>query len=120
MNLGAQCTLPVGDWGLTLRGDYYRQGASWARVYNTPIERLKAWDNANLSLTLAQPADGLAFQFYVKNVFNKTPITDAFLNSDDSGLTANAFALDQRIIGFNIAKKFLRCFRRCTGYIYGC
>src|SRR3546814_1677552 len=32
MNLGAQYTLPIGDWGLTLRGDYYRQGANWARV----------------------------------------------------------------------------------------
>ncbi|WP_298673108.1 TonB-dependent receptor [uncultured Sphingomonas sp.] len=106
MNLGAQYTLPIGDWGMTLRGDYYRQGASWARVYNDPIDRLKAWDNANLSLTLERPADGLAFQFYVKNVFNKTPITDAFLNSDDSGLTANVFTLDPRIFAFSMSKKF--------------
>jgi len=106
MNLGAQYTLPIGDWGLTLRSDYYRQGASWARVYNDPIDRLKSWDNANLSLTLERPADGLAFQFYVKNVFDKVPITDAFLNSDDSGLTANVFTLDPRIIGFSIAKRF--------------
>lgn len=106
VNLGAQYTLPIGDWGLTLRGDYYRQGASWARVYNDPIDRLRAWDNANLTLTLAHPADGLTMQFYVKNVFNKAPITDAFLNSDDSGLTANVFTLDPRIIGFNISKSF--------------
>ena len=106
VNLGAQYTLPVNDWDITLRGDYYRQGKSWARVYNTEIDRLKSWDNANVSLTVERPDSGLAFQFYVKNLFNKTPITDAFLNSDDSGLTANVFTLDPRIIGFSVAKKF--------------
>ncbi|AMG74949.1 TonB-dependent receptor [Sphingopyxis granuli] len=106
VNLGAQYTLPVNDWEFTLRGDYYRQGKSWARVYNTAIDRLKSWDNANVSLTVERPDSGLAFQFYVKNLFNKTPITDAFLNSDDSGLTTNVFTLDPRIIGFSIAKKF--------------
>ncbi|WP_218000096.1 TonB-dependent receptor domain-containing protein [Sphingopyxis granuli] len=106
VNLGAQYTLPINDWDITLRGDYYRQAKSWARVYNTEIDRLKSWDNANVSLTVERPDSGLAFQFYIKNLFNKTPITDAFLNSDDSGLTANVFTLDPRIIGFSIAKKF--------------
>lgn len=106
VNLGAQYTLPVNDWEFTLRGDYYRQAKSWARVYNTEIDRLKSWDNANVSLTVERPDSGLAFQFYIKNLFNKTPITDAFLNSDDSGLTANVFTLDPRIIGFSASKKF--------------
>jgi len=105
-NIGAQYTLPIGAWGLTLRGDYYRQGSSWARVYNTAIDRLKSWGNANLALILDRPESGLAFELYVKNVFNSTPITDAFLNSDDSGLTANVFTLDPRIIGFNMKKSF--------------
>ncbi|MGB3794083.1 MAG: TonB-dependent receptor [Sphingopyxis granuli] len=106
VNLGAQYTLPVNEWDITLRGDYYRQAKSWSRVYNTEIDRLKAWDNTNVSLTVERPDSGLAFQFYIKNLFNKTPITDTFLNSDDSGLTANVFTLDPRIIGFSIAKKF--------------
>jgi outer membrane receptor protein involved in Fe transport len=106
LDLGAQYTLPIGNWGLTLRGDYYRQGKSWARVYNTAIDRLKSWDNTNLSLTLDNATEGVVFQFYVKNVFNKTPITDAFINSDDSGLTTNVFTLDPRIIGFSMMKNF--------------
>src|SRR3546814_11394266 len=57
VNLGAQYTLPVNDWDITLRGDYYRQGKSWARVYNTAIDRLKSWDNANVSLTVERSAD---------------------------------------------------------------
>lgn len=106
VNLGAQYTIPINDWDLTLRGDYYRQGKSWARVYNTAIDRLKAWNNANISMTLERPDSGFAVQFYVKNVFNNTPITDAFINSDDSGLTTNVFTLDPRIFGLSVAKRF--------------
>jgi len=107
-NIGAQYTFFVdqGDWELTFRGDYYRQSESFARVYNTEYDRLKGWDNTNLSVTLARPKSDLTFQFYVKNVFNNSPITDFFTNSDDAGLSTNVFTLDPRIFGFNISKRF--------------
>lgn len=107
-NIGAQYTIPIdnGDWELTLRGDYYRQSKSFARVYNSAYDRLKGWDNVNLAVTLMRPDDELTFQFYVKNVFNKSPITDFFTNSDDTGLSTNVFTLDPRIFGFSIAKRF--------------
>jgi outer membrane receptor protein involved in Fe transport len=105
-NVGAQYTFFKDDWELTLRGDYYYQGSSYARVYNTTYDRLKAWDNVNVSVTLEKPADGLIFQAYVKNLFDKTPITDSFTNSDDTGLTANVFTLDPRLIAVSVSKRF--------------
>ena len=107
VNLGAEYTIPFNDdWSATVRGDGYWQAKSWARVYNlNPYDRLRDWTNLNISLRVDGP-DDLSIEAYVKNVFNKTPITDAFLNSDDSGLTTNVFVLDPRIIGFSIAKKF--------------
>lgn len=105
-NIGAQYTLPLGAWDLTLRGDYYRQGKSFARVYNTVSDRLRSWGSANLAITVERPESGLAFQLYVKNLFDDAPITGTFINSDDSGLTTNVFTLDPRIIGFSVAKKF--------------
>jgi len=106
-NLGAQYTIDFDDdWSATIRGDGYWQAKSWARVYNSnPYDRLRSWTNFNLSLRVEGP-DDLTFEAYVKNVFNKSPITDSFLNSDDTGLTTNVFTLDPRIIGFSIAKKF--------------
>jgi iron complex outermembrane receptor protein len=95
-----------GEWEATLRGDYYRQSGSYARIYNTVGDELRAWDNANLSVTIARPADDLTFQIYAKNVFDKTPITDAFLNSDSTGMTTNVFTLDPRLIGVSITKGF--------------
>ncbi|MGV7120838.1 TonB-dependent receptor domain-containing protein [Sphingopyxis sp. 550A] len=107
VNLGAEYTIPFNDgWSATVRGDGYWQAKSWARVYNlNPYDRLRDWTNFNISLRVDGP-DDLSIEAYVKNVFNSTPITDAFLNSDDSGLTTNVFTLDPRIIGFSIAKKF--------------
>jgi len=106
LNVGAQYSLFLDEWKLTLRGDYYRQGPSYARVYNTAYDRLRGWDNANLAFTLENAKWDMTAQFYVKNVFNGTPITDAFTNSDDTGLTTNVFTLEPRIFGFRLAKRF--------------
>lgn len=105
LNLGVQYTFALQQWDLTVRGDYYRQGESWARIYNTEYDRLKGWDNANLSVSLSHP-DGFTIEAYVKNVFDETPITDAFTNSDDTGLTTNVFTLDPRLIAVRFSRRF--------------
>jgi len=107
-NIGAQyrIELPAG-WDLMLRGDCYRQSDSWMRVYNlAPYDRLKGWENANLSLTLANASADFVVQAYVKNVFDDTPITDGFTGPDDLGNSTNVFTLDPRIIGVSVRKSF--------------
>ena len=107
-NIGAQYGFDLADgWRATLRGDAYWQSQSWARVYNdNPYDKLHGWYNVNLSVWLERPEDNLKIEFYAKNVLDKTPITDAFLNSDDTDLTTNVFVLDPRLIGLSIRKGF--------------
>jgi iron complex outermembrane receptor protein len=106
-NVGAQYTLDMEAWKLTLRGDAYWQSQSWARVYNSdPYDKLHGWYNLNLSAWLEFPDQQLKVEFYVKNVLDKSPITDAFLNSDDAALTTNVFTLDPRLIGLSVRKEF--------------
>ncbi len=105
-NIGAQYTFHLADWDLTLRGDYYRQSSSYFRVYNTDYDRLRGWDNVGVAVTLENPPRHLTAQLYVKNLFDKAPIVDAFTNSDDSMLTTNVFTLDPRIIGLSLSKRF--------------
>ncbi len=105
-NIGAQYTWFLGDWDVTLRGDYYRQGESFFRVYNTEYDRLEGWDNVNLSIAVEDSQRGLTLQAYVKNVFDNAPIVDAFTNSDDTGLTTNVFTLDPRLIAVRLTKSF--------------
>jgi iron complex outermembrane receptor protein len=108
VSLGGQQTfyLPA-NWQLTTRLDWYWQDQSYARIYNMEgYDRLKTWSSTNLSLWVEKPEWGLKVETYVKNLFDETPITGAFLNSDDSGLTTNVFTLDPRLFGLSITKRF--------------
>jgi len=109
VNLGGQYGHDIldGSWRATVRADAYWQSQSWARVYNdNPYDKLHGWYNVNLSVWLERPEDDLKIEFYAKNLLDKTPITDAFLNSDDTALTTNVFVLDPRLIGLSIRKGF--------------
>ncbi len=107
ISTGAQYSRDFGEgWRATVRSDAYWQSQSWARVYNAVNDKLHGWYNVNLSLWIERPDEGLKIEIYAKNLLDKTPITDAFLNSDDSALTTNVFVLDPRLIGFSIRKEF--------------
>jgi outer membrane receptor protein involved in Fe transport len=108
VNIGAQYSWDIfGEWTATVRGDAYWQSQSWARVYNSePYDKLRGWYNANVSFAIANPDETLQLELYVKNALDDTPITGAFLNSDDTGLTTNVFVLDPRIIGLRLTRTF--------------
>ncbi|HEX6860796.1 MAG TPA: TonB-dependent receptor, partial [Caulobacteraceae bacterium] len=106
-NVGAQYGMDfLEDWRVTVRGDAYWQSQSWARVYNAVNDKLHGWYNVNLSVWFEKPDQDLKIELYAKNLLDKTPITDAFLNSDDTALTTNVFVLDPRLIGLSIKKGF--------------
>jgi iron complex outermembrane recepter protein len=107
VSFGAQYTMPITpDWAGTLRGDYYWQDYSWARVFNDkPYDRIRGYTNVNLTLIFTNQ-NGWQVMLYDKNVFNTTAITGDFLNSDDSGLTTNVFLTDPKLIGIRITKNW--------------
>lgn len=106
-SFGAQYTIPLSsDWAGTLRGDYYWQDYSWARVFNdNPYDRLRGYTNVNLTLILTSQ-NGWQVMLYDKNIFNTTAITGDFLNSDDTGLTTNVFLTDPKLIGIRVTKNW--------------
>jgi len=107
VSFGAQYTLPITtDWAGTLRGDYYWQDYSWARVFNdNPYDRLRGYTNLNLTLIFTNQ-NGWQVMLYDKNVFNTTAITGDFLNSDDTGLPTNVFLTDPKLIGIRVTKNW--------------
>lgn len=105
-SVGAQYTWQLGAFDVTMRGDYYRQAESYFRVYNTEFDKLKAWDNVNISVSAENHTTGLTISAYVKNVFDNASIVDAFVNSDDTMLTTNVFSLDPRLVGFSVSRRF--------------
>jgi len=94
------------DWAGTFHLDYYWQDYSWAQVFNdNPYDRLRGYTNVNLALIFTSQ-DGWQVMGYLKNVFDTTAITGAFLNSDDTALTTNVFLTDPRLFGVRVTKNF--------------
>ncbi|HEY5239635.1 MAG TPA: TonB-dependent receptor [Rhizomicrobium sp.] len=107
LSIGAQYSMPLSaDWAATARADGYWQGNSFARVFNDkPYDQLHGYSNLNLTLIFTNQ-DGWQAMAYVKNVFNTTAITGAFLNSDDTALTTNVFVTDPRLFGIRLTKNW--------------
>ena len=108
VSVNADYTVPLGgDWLTTIHGDYYYQGKSWARIFNRPdYDRIRPYSTFNAALLLHNEAAGWNIMAYVKNVFNKTAITGAFLLSDDTQLVTNMFLTEPRRYGLRVTKEF--------------
>src|SRR6185369_13163598 len=96
VSLGAQYTFTFDNWDATLRGDFYHQTKTFARIYNSDPDRIKAWDNVNLTLTVNAKEWGVEFAGFVKNATNEKAVTDFYLTDDSSGLFRNAFYTEPR------------------------
>lgn len=108
-NVGAEYTWDnVNDspWALRLRGDYYYQGDSFTRVWNTQRDALESWDNINLSLQLAHADNGVTVEVFGKNIADKEVITGAYLTDDSSGLFTNVFLTEPQTYGVSIRKSW--------------
>ncbi len=106
VSLGAQYTWMFGDWEATLRGDYYHQTETFARIYNSTADRIKAWDNVNLTFTVSNPDMGVEVGAFVKNATDETAVTDFYLTDDSSGLFRNVFYTEPRTYGVWVSKSF--------------
>jgi outer membrane receptor protein involved in Fe transport len=107
LSLGAQYTVDLPhDWSATLRGDFYWQDDSYARVWNAVNDLLQSYHNVNATLTFNNAIQGLSLQFWVKNMFNAQPITGVYLTDATSGLFQNVFTLDPRTFGVQLTKKW--------------
>ena len=107
VSLGAQYVFQLpGEWSATVRGDYYWQDDSYARVYNQQYDKLKSYDNVNATLTFDNARWGVNVQLFVKNLTDSQPYTDLYLTDASSGLFLNTFTLDPRTYGVSLTKRF--------------
>ncbi|HEY2661061.1 MAG TPA: TonB-dependent receptor [Caulobacteraceae bacterium] len=105
-SIGADYVIRLENWKVTAHADYYWQDSSYARIFNDQADFLRSWDNANATLNFDRKDWGLTVQLYIKNIFDKQPLTDAYLTDASSGLFQNVFTLDPRTYGIAVTKKF--------------
>ncbi|MDP3853728.1 TonB-dependent receptor [Phenylobacterium sp.] len=107
VSLGAQYDWEFGNgWNVTVRGDYYKQTETFARIYNSAPDRIDDWQNVNLTLTVSNPGNGWELGAFVKNATDEEAITDFYLTDDSSGLFRNAFYTEPRTYGVSLQKRF--------------
>ncbi|MDP3748370.1 MAG: TonB-dependent receptor [Phenylobacterium sp.] len=107
VSLGAQYRWELpGAWTATLRGDYYRQSDSFMRYNNASFDGIRAWDNVNASLILANADLDLNIQVFVKNLQDEDTIVGFDIADENLGATRSIFLLDPRLYGIAITKGF--------------
>ena len=107
ISLGAQYTFEIADgWDMTARVDYYKQTSTFSRIYNAGSDAIPGWQNVNITLTLANPDNGVTIDAYVKNATDETALTDTYLTDDSSGLFRNGFYTDPRTYGIAVSYQF--------------
>lgn len=105
VSLGAQYTVEMDNgWAAVARADYYHQGASFARVYNSSPDKLPAWHNVNLTFSVANANSGWSIEAFVKNATDEEPITDTYLTDDTGGLGRNTFYSEPRTFGVGFSR----------------
>lgn len=108
-SIGAEYTfegLFNGAWAARIRGDYYYQGDSFSRVWNTGSDELESWNNLNLALQFYNDENGLEFEIFGKNITDEEVITGRYLTDDSSGLYSNIFLSEPRLYGVRVRKSW--------------
>jgi outer membrane receptor protein involved in Fe transport len=107
INLGAQYIVEMGNgWQILARADYYKQGNTYSRIYNSLPDKVRGYENLNLTLQLNNPDLGWQIEGFVKNATDETSITDVYLTDDSSGLFRNIFVTEPRLYGIAVSKSF--------------
>ncbi len=107
LTVGAQYSFDLpGGWDAVARADYYHQSQTFARIYNSPADRIDSWQNVNLTLTVANQAKGWILEGFVKNATDEHAVTDFYLTDDSSGLFRNAFYTEPRTYGVAVTKRW--------------
>ncbi len=104
---GAEYGADIGsEWRATLRADYYKQGSSFARIYNTAIDGVKGYDNLNLSLRVGSEASGLEFLLYARNLLSQQVATVVRVGGEETGGVRTVIGKDRESYGISITKRF--------------
>jgi outer membrane receptor protein involved in Fe transport len=94
------------DWEATARADYYRQADSFARIYNTAADKIKSWDNLNLSYRLSNESTGWEVQVYARNILSKDTVTNIQLNSTSTGGSSVVSGKERPMYGISVSKSW--------------
>jgi outer membrane receptor protein involved in Fe transport len=103
-NIGVQYTLPVGNFDVTARLDYYYQSEYYARIFNLSYDELESWSEMNAQITLQpQGSDKWSVIVYGQNITDEQNIMSLGLGSAAVGFTRGIAAREPRVYGVRLS-----------------
>jgi iron complex outermembrane recepter protein len=106
-SLGAQYTFQLpSDYSLSARLDYYWQDEMYARLFNSPVDKIDDWDIWNAQLNLTSPEASWYVRAYVKNIADDDNLVGMYLTDPSSGLFTNVFSIEPRTYGLALGYNF--------------
>ncbi len=87
---------------LTARWDYYWQGDSYAREFNTVGDEIDGWSQHNATLMYESDDGRWMVKAWVRNIGNEDNVTGKYLTSDTSGFFRNYFLTEPRLFGASL------------------
>ena len=108
VKLGAQYTMGLfgTGWTVTTRLDHVWQNEYFAREFNTPTDRIRAWDVTNLQLRFASPKGDIEVKAFVKNLRDNDHVTNIIIEDALVGSYRNVRLLDPRTMGVQVQYTF--------------
>ncbi len=91
---------------LTARWDYYWQGDSYAREFNSVGDEIDSWDQHNASLIYESGDGRWTVKAWVRNIADDDNVTGKYLTSDTSGFFRNYFLTEPRLFGASFRFNF--------------
>ena len=104
LTVGVAQTWPISalSGALTVRWDYYWQGESYAREFNTKGDEIEPWGQHNASLIFESDDGRWLVKGWVRNIADDENVTGKYLTSDTSGLFRNYFLTEPRLFGVSV------------------
>ena len=98
--------VPAIAGSLTARWDYYWQGDSYAREFNSIGDEIDSWDQHNATLIYESSNGRWMAKAWVRNIADDNNVTGKYVTSDTSGFFRNYFLTEPRIFGASVRFNF--------------
>ncbi len=106
MGLGYTWDVAAMAGSVTARWDYYWQGESYAREFNTRGDEIDGWDQHNATLIYESWNGRWTVKAWIRNVADDDNVTGKYLTSDTSGFFRNYFLTEPRLFGASLRFSF--------------
>ena len=103
-NVGVQYTMPMGNFDVTARLDYYYQSEFYGRIFNLSYDELESWSEMNAQITIRpQDSETWTVAIYGQNITDEQNIMSLGLGSAAVGFTRGIAAREPRVFGVRLS-----------------